>query len=318
MRFSSSRPVSSPGRVENYPPLLMRFLRTNTGCKSRGRSRSSPIFFRRKNTPATETQEPSSPKVTCMGQVRMTRSKKSKPRPGRVAGKSRQRRRRRCWWVKSAFSCHPSAGKLKPNFFSPVWRKWVSFSRVSFSGKSEKRSSSTRSEPIFRRSTVQLNDAETRTDEQEEEEENSSKSFDSIPPRNALLLTRCRSAPYRSSSLASRFWGSPVSRDQQEQSQSETEQVQTRQKQPEDSNAAPEKMSDSGESSTSVEEPEKSEDSVGESERKSGNNGAEKTEHCGSPRQRLSLTRCKSEPARMGERLVPELGFWKNTRLGFT
>lgn len=30
------------------------------------------------------------------------------------------------------------------------------------------------------------------------------------PPKNALLLTRSRSAPYRSSSSACRFWGSPL------------------------------------------------------------------------------------------------------------
>nr|VDD15258.1 unnamed protein product [Brassica oleracea] len=50
MRFSS-KPVSSPGRTKN-PPLLMRFLRTTAGSKSRRRSRSrtrsrKPIFFRK-------------------------------------------------------------------------------------------------------------------------------------------------------------------------------------------------------------------------------------------------------------------------------
>ena len=32
----------------------------------------------------------------------------------------------------------------------------------------------------------------------------------------------------------------------------------------------------------------------------------------------LILTRCKSEPARTGEKLVPDYNFWKRRRLGFT
>ncbi|OMO73477.1 hypothetical protein COLO4_27061 [Corchorus olitorius] len=72
----SGKPISSPGRTEKYPPPLMRFLRSNVGSRSRGRSRSSPMFVRKKNT-AIETQEPSSPKVTCMGQVRVKRSKQA-------------------------------------------------------------------------------------------------------------------------------------------------------------------------------------------------------------------------------------------------
>ena len=47
--------------------------------------------------------------------------------------------------------------------------------------------------------------------EEKDEDEEEAKVFVSSctsPPKNALILTRCRSAPYRSSSLVSRFWGS--------------------------------------------------------------------------------------------------------------
>ena len=37
------------------------------------------------------------------------------------------------------------------------------------------------------------------------------------PPRNAFLLTRCRSAPYRSSSLASKFWESAMEKTEEEE-----------------------------------------------------------------------------------------------------
>ena len=47
-------------------------------------------------------------------------------------------------------------------------------------------------------------------DESEVREESREAFASTSPPKNAFLLTRCRSAPYRSSSLASRFWGSPL------------------------------------------------------------------------------------------------------------
>ncbi|KAJ0258896.1 Protamine P1 family protein [Hirschfeldia incana] len=286
----SSRPASSPGRTEN-PALLMRFLRTTAGSRSRHRSRSRPrskrpIFFRRKN--ATETQEPSSPKVTCMGQVRINRSKK-KPKPGtnRVngghlhgGGATESRRRRRCGWVKNAFSCHPFSGKLKPTCFTPAWRKWKSFTNVSFSRKSEKRSSSSRSEPIFSRSTVEPEEVQKKERKQEEEgEADSDKSFPTTPPRNAFLLTRCRSAPYRSPSLGDNFL---VEEEETKESHF--------QRHGNDVIASPDDVSVS---------------SV-----------TEEVKRCvlGSPRRLcMVLTRCKSEPARVGEKLVPE-----NPRLGYT
>jgi hypothetical protein len=58
----STKPISSPGRTNKFPLPLMRFLRSNVGSKSRGKSRSSPMFVRKKNA-AIETQESSSPKV---------------------------------------------------------------------------------------------------------------------------------------------------------------------------------------------------------------------------------------------------------------
>ncbi|CAL9235845.1 unnamed protein product [Arabidopsis halleri] len=299
MRFSSSRPVSSPGRTEN-PPLLMRFLRTKSRSRSRSRSRR-PIFFRRKNAAAAaETQqEPTSPKVTCMGQVRINRSKKPKPGTARVSGgaKESRSRSRRCGWVKNAFSCHSFTGKIKPTCFSPVWRKWKSFSHASFSRKSEKRSSSSRSEPIFGRSTVEPEEPEeTRKEEEEEEEASSCKSFTATPPRNAFLLTRCRSAPYRSPSLANSFFG-----DQEDIKEA-----------PFRRHASSENVSVSEEPKTSVTE------TTEDSRRESAASEEPKRSVLGSPRECLVLTRCNSEPARIGEKLVPDMGYRQNPRLGFT
>ncbi|XP_035545309.1 uncharacterized protein LOC109012822 [Juglans regia] len=141
----SSKPISSPGRTEKFPPQLMRFLRTNVGSgsrsRSRGRSRSSTMFFRRKNAAAIETQEPSSPKVTCMGQVRVRRSSKQAASAGtgrsRVAGT-----RRRCKWLRNVLFCHPLARKIKPPLCQTTWRKWVLFFQVGFLRKTEIRGDS--------------------------------------------------------------------------------------------------------------------------------------------------------------------------------
>ncbi|CAL9093867.1 unnamed protein product [Musa acuminata var. zebrina] len=47
-------------------------------------------------------------------------------------------------------------------------------------------------------------------EEKEEEEEEEARVSICIPPRNALLLMRCRSDPVRMAALASRFWDSPA------------------------------------------------------------------------------------------------------------
>ncbi|TKY52901.1 hypothetical protein E2542_SST24423 [Spatholobus suberectus] len=169
-----AKPISSPGRTEKFPPPLMRFLRNNAGSRSRGRSRSTTMFLRKKNT-ATETQEPSSPKVTCMGQVRVKPS-------GEAPTKCRC-----CCWVPhrliSVFRCQRK----------PVWPNWGLLRR--------KKSDSKVTEGTELNFRVRRN---PNYDESEHEDGVTPGAFVSnsstTPPRNALLLTRCRSAPGR------RFW----------------------------------------------------------------------------------------------------------------
>ncbi|XP_057984187.1 uncharacterized protein LOC131168622 [Malania oleifera] len=216
----SAKTISSPGRPEKFPPPLMRFLRSNVGSRSRGRSRSSAMFMRKKNNAANavETQEPSSPKVTCIGQVRVRRSKQA-GRTSRPAPSGAPARRRRCRWIQNTLFFRDSSRKLKPRSFRAGWRKWVVF----FKGCCRRRradSSKTISKASNREHSVEEHDPREEEEDEEEqgsveekEDEEASRvcgSYPCIPPRNALLLTRCRSAPYRSSSLASRFWGSPL------------------------------------------------------------------------------------------------------------
>ncbi|KAK7396551.1 hypothetical protein VNO78_17634 [Psophocarpus tetragonolobus] len=235
----SAKPISSPGRTDKFPPPLMRFLKSNGGSRSR-RSRSSPMFVRKKNTTTIDTQEPSSPKVTCMGQVRVKRASKQP----NTKSKRDIPPTRCCCWIPKPNPCSCSC--------RPLW-------------------------PFFPRKPTNLNqDSHSNCHQQsdsafEHQVNNVHNPFDSnsnTPPRNALLLTRCRSAPYRSSSLASRFWGSPA-------------------KDPETEfpNAPP---------ASQLVLPEKVHHLTNEKDLQTDS----------APRPTL-LTRCKSEPARTGHRLYP-------------
>ncbi|XP_062117184.1 uncharacterized protein LOC133831040 [Humulus lupulus] len=324
----STKPISSPGRTEKFPPPLMRFLRTNVGSKSRGRSRASPMFVRKKNPSAIETQEPSSPKVTCMGQVRVRRSSKQKP--------SKPRRTKpaptkvgdsvgcRCRWIPRALLCRHFAETFTPKLCRPVWSKWCSYFQVSF-----RRKVGSREEPSKIGSRF---DVKSQDSDEEEEEKREAKIFaattatttcSSSPPKNAFILTRCRSAPYRSSSLASRFWGSPLNSENIEQKEEEEEEDSSNERKPISKLESFEPIEpeieqklklcqEVNESTTSTEKisPESANTENEKEEEES------KTEKVAGFERPLILTRCKSEPARTGEKLDPELLFWKNTRLG--
>ncbi|XVF55439.1 hypothetical protein PTKIN_Ptkin06aG0035900 [Pterospermum kingtungense] len=318
----SSKPISSPGRTEKYPPPLMRFLRSNVGSKSRGRSRSSPMFVRKKNT-SIETQEPSSPKVTCMGQVRVKRSsKQTGSKPGRPGAPTLRRRSSRCKWIRNALFCHQCPGKLKAKpLIRPSWKKWGAFFHIGCCKKPKTREDSSK----FR---SKIEDFVAENEEQEEEEaasedENEAKVFvSSSPPKNALILTRCRSAPYRSSSLACRFWGSPLANHETKEEETELENRGFKEEEEKPSSDKESICRNSGQGlQTDSETEEKSgfsnefeEEKMGKSEH---NAELKKTQEFGDVHP-LILMRCKSEPARTGERLDPEMSFWKKRRLGFT
>ncbi|KAI3716652.1 hypothetical protein L1987_67668 [Smallanthus sonchifolius] len=175
-----TKPTSSPGRTDKFPPPLMRFLRNNVGSKSRRRSRASPMFLRKKNTPIETTQEPSSPKVTCIGQVRVRRSNKT------TTTTSQHRRRNRCLRNFKPRSCHN------------LWSKCLSFFRIC---KNPQDSHVSPHEQDQDQDHVREVEHVTL----EPDDVNQGLIVSKSPPKNVFLLTRCRSAPYRSSSLANIF-----------------------------------------------------------------------------------------------------------------
>uniref|UniRef100_A0A9I9D740 Uncharacterized protein n=1 Tax=Cucumis melo TaxID=3656 RepID=A0A9I9D740_CUCME len=260
-----SKSISSPSRTDLFPPPLMSFLRADAGNRSKSsRSRSSPIFIRKKNV-AIETEEPSSPKVTCMGQVRT--NKRSSNKTPAV----------RCRWIRSVLS-------FNRRHCRTFWNR----SAMLFRGKRE----------IRRISESRVgNEAE---DSEKDEEDDDGRDRDAVyasssvpsPPKNALILTRCRSTPNRSSFNDNRYRSSSITSD-----------------------------------GSTVEEEEKT-------ERGFGNNTASKIELRNSERllkklesskgdgdcksvngnRNLILTRCKSEPARIAEKLYGELNLQEEER----
>lgn len=307
----SSKPISSPGRTEKFPPPLMRFLRSNVGSRSRGR-RSSPMFVRKKNAAAIETQEPSSPKVTCMGQVRVRRSKQTGAKPGGGGKKQAAPTKRRCQWIRNALFCTHFDEKSKNKSFRPSFRKWVSFFHVGSRKKAEVGEESSTIEPKCGEKDEGLELESNEIDYGEEEDKN----FvcpSSTPPRNALLLTRCRSAPYRSSSLANRFWGSPLGTEETEEQGKPV--FGNREKHIENGNPTSESEPICGDSTAESRTDRESKCSIVERTTKSEEDM--KTGQVCNVRP-LLLTRCKSEPARTAEKLFdPVASYWRKGRLDF-
>ncbi|XP_038721282.1 transcriptional regulator ATRX [Tripterygium wilfordii] len=333
----ATKPISSPGRTEKFPPPLMRFLRTNVGSKSRGRSRSSPMFVLRKKSTVIEAQEPSSPKVTCMGQVRVRRSKQSGTNSSTRTRASRTNTsgRRRCKWIRNSLSCYFVNKKFKkPKSLKTVWRKWVLFFHVDFKGRrrSKTREDSPKIESRFGNKSEDLEQDDDREDIEEKASRVYASSSISSPPKNALLLTRSRSAPYRSSSLASRFWGSPLANEETEQQKQEEEEEQTEQDESREDENPTSNTESIGEDSgpNSRRDPEMDPNNIlkftdidgaeSESVRERFSSDArieevKSTEEVENARP-WKLTRCKSEPARIAATLDPdpELSFWKKRR----
>lgn len=167
-------------------------------------------------------------------------------------------------------------------------------------------------------------------DEEEDENEREAKVFVSscsLPPKNALLLTRCKSAPYRSSSLASRLWGSPL---MSEETGEEEQRTEPENRQVNEKKTTSEMDSILDQEAIAIVDPKieeklgffkQLEDSIRQrivSESANSEEEESKTGEGGVGSARLPiLTRCKSEPARIaGKKLDPESSFWKQTRLG--
>lgn len=211
----------------------------------------------------------------------------------------------------------------------PVWSRWASFFQLSFRRKVGIRGEN-QAKNIGSRFEKETSEDSEEEDEQKERETNNKLFVSSLsPPKNALILTRCRSAPYRSSSLACRFWGSPL-KTEEEQTKEQSKETENREEEEEEEQE--QEQQEEEKPSTEMErlscEEEREDPETEEKSRvfqefdgstgKRFSESSNKEEEKGgfsSPRP-LILTRCKSEPARTGEKLHPGMSFWRNRRLG--
>lgn len=290
-----TKPISSPGRTEKFPPPLMRFLRNNAASRSRGRSRTTTaMFLRKKNTNNIETQEPSSPKVTCMGQVRVKRSatKRVDSDAKRVpsAGAGAPTKCRCCSWVPHALFFHRFR---KPGFSFPFQCKQVrpnwGFLKRKKTDSKVTETSSPKTELNFRgRFNPNYDDSEHK-DRVIVNPPAFVSNTSTTPPRNALLLTRCRSAPGR------RFLNK------------ETEVVENRVNREHSENNRDPKLEAKLRFFKELEESLRERIMESEKQREESDSV-----------HPLVLTRCKSEPARTAQKLDPELNVLsEKTTLGF-
>ncbi|KAK8914018.1 hypothetical protein KSP39_PZI024184 [Platanthera zijinensis] len=283
MRVPSSKALMSPGRgrdPSSAPALsasLSRRLR-NSGSVKGGQSPMFPSgvpLAGRKKGCAYEATEPSSPKVTCIGQVRVKAKKKVKSKAKKAMARSRSQRGRReaerecCTgknqsWVHqvplsicetlrgigSEFSCFlPCGGRslcgggggggssrtgeekgrderrigrsASSSSCGQVLARWV----VAVQEGEEEVKGTEKVEVGFllrereeKMAEVEIEELRSRGGEKGVGgEEEAARVSVCIPPRNALLLMRCRSDPVRMAALANRFWGSPVNKQQSEE-----------------------------------------------------------------------------------------------------
>ncbi|KAL5729734.1 hypothetical protein ACHQM5_002640 [Ranunculus cassubicifolius] len=217
---ASSKSILSPGRIDKYnkEPTLS--------------------FSSSMNRRLGSMKAPSSPKVTCIGQVRVKTKKQGKKMMslGKRENSSTQVQEMKV----AAEECLPHRNHQKwPIAICEALRGFGSEftcgrSCSSRNGRGEKRRTMSSCGAVFAKWLMALQEGEEEHEKNREirvivgEEESKGDGFKEIeiggkgveyeegrfsiciPPKNALLLMRCRSEPVKLAALANRFWESPI------------------------------------------------------------------------------------------------------------
>ncbi|KAM0937633.1 hypothetical protein DsansV1_C24g0181271 [Dioscorea sansibarensis] len=267
MRIPSAKSLMSPARTAapSLSSSLSRRLRSSGSVKA---GEQSPMFpaavaaaAARKKGCSFEAAEPSSPKVTCIGQVRVkSKKKKNKCKVTQGAAMARSRSQRRSGGEASFRRAGPGVGEgereCRPWGFCEALRSFgseincfvpcrggrssfCSSSKAGFEGEKEEkmRKGSSCGGAVFgwmmavqeseegkggevvglvvqengrREVSLVVEKVEEEKEVVEVEVVEESRASVCVPPKNALLLMRCRSDPVRMAALATRFWGSPA------------------------------------------------------------------------------------------------------------
>ncbi|KAL5715858.1 hypothetical protein ACHQM5_017622 [Ranunculus cassubicifolius] len=242
---ASSKSILSPGRIDKYnkEPTLSFSSSMNRRLGSMKAGQSSPMFKKKGGNNGFENAEPSSPKVTCIGQVRVKTKKQGKKMMS--LGKRENSSNAQVQEMKvSTEECLPHRNHQKwPIAICEALRGFGSEftcflpcgrSCSSRNGRGEKRRTMSSCGAVFAKWLMALQEGEEQEEKNREirvivgEDESKGDSFKEIeiggkgveyeegrfsiciPPKNALLLMRCRSEPVKLAALANRFWESPI------------------------------------------------------------------------------------------------------------
>ncbi|GMP53023.1 hypothetical protein CsSME_00018625 [Camellia sinensis var. sinensis] len=244
----SSKSILNPCRGRNTPiclsTSLSRRLRTNTSLKG-GQSPMFPTSGKKRGCALENPGEPSSPKVTCIGQVRVKTKKKQgkRMRGGEVGvgfGRVEQSR--------EGFNNNNHPNQIQnqeclkhrnqrwvhlPLSICEALRGFGSEFSCLFQCGREKEEKTEAGERSLRRHVdlgekIEIEEEKWEVNDcivEEEEEEEESRVSICIPPKNALLLMRCRSDPMRMSALTNRLWELQSAPEGEEEDNDDHEQI---------------------------------------------------------------------------------------------
>ncbi|PSS15982.1 Tropomyosin like [Actinidia chinensis var. chinensis] len=244
MKISSKSAIHSPGRGPvSLSTSLSRRLRSNGSLRG-GQSPMFPTSAGKKRGANFENPEPSSPKVTCIGQVRVKTKKQGKKirtlskRRGEVSFRRADPNRNQRWVhlqlticeavrafgseISCLFPCFSreneerergeergkAAGKSS---CGAVFARWFVATLQEAEAEGERETAKARERRFERRlgEEIGIGDEKFESNGGDVGEEDEERVSICIPPKNALLLMRCRSDPIRVSALANRFCESP-------------------------------------------------------------------------------------------------------------
>ncbi|GFS33145.1 serine/threonine-kinase pakA-like protein [Actinidia rufa] len=221
MKISSKSAIHSPGRGPvSLSTSLSRRLRSNGSLRG-GQSPMFPASAGKKRSANFENPEPSSPKVTCIGQVRVKTKKQGKKirtlskRRGEVSFRRADPNRNQRWVHLQLTICE-AGGREREGSLEELLRggvREVVRDDVAGGGEAEWERETTKArERRFERrlgEEIGIGDEKFESNGGDVGEEDEKRVSICIPPKNALLLMRCRSDPIRVSALANRFCESP-------------------------------------------------------------------------------------------------------------
>ncbi|XP_047312961.1 YTH domain-containing protein 1-like [Impatiens glandulifera] len=236
-----SRSILSPARHKDHPFSLSSSLTRRLTSNGSIKGAQSPFYptataaaatSKKRGGATLDNPEPSSPKVTCIGQVRVKSKKKKHGR------KLRTPSRRRSGGADGSFRRSDNWGSADLNCKQASFtenrhrtQRWVHlplticqglkgsccFSSSSSRERESKREKSMRSDlEVEEQEEIEIGrekfdqDVEEVVQEEEDDEEGEGRLSFSVPPKNALLLMRCRSDPMRVAALSRRLLESPL------------------------------------------------------------------------------------------------------------